>query len=80
MLEKKSIIDKIEVLEDGVVQVRRADIVCENGVELGKTYNRHCLSPADSLEGEDARVAAIAQAAWTPEVITAYLNKVSSGE
>jgi hypothetical protein len=72
MLEKVSVVDKIEVLEKGQVQVRTATKIVEDGNVISQTYHRHVLNPADDLTGQDARVVAIAQATWTPEVIAAY--------
>lgn len=72
MLEKVSVVDKIEVLEKGQVQVRTATKIVEDGNVISTTYHRHVLSPADDLTGQDARVVAIAQATWTPEVIAEY--------
>lgn len=72
MLTEQSVIDQIEVTRQGFVQVRRADLVLKEGVEIAKTYHRHSLAPGDDLSNEDAKVVAIAQAAWTPEVIAAY--------
>lgn len=72
MLTESSVIDSIDVLETGVIQVRRADRVCRDGVEIAKSYHRHCLAPGEDLSGQDARVAAVAKAVWTPEVIEAY--------
>jgi len=72
MLEKQVNIDQIEVTESGYVQVRQATKIMEDGRELGKSYHRHCLSPGDSLEGQDAKVAAIAKAVWTKEAIASY--------
>jgi len=72
MLEKVSVVDKIEVLEKGQVQVRTATKIVEEGNVISQTYHRHVLSPADDLTGQDARVVAIAQATWTEEVISAY--------
>lgn len=71
-LVEQSIIDQIEVTRNGSVQVRRADLVLKDGVEIAKTYHRHVLVPGSDLSSEDAKVVAIAQAAWTPEVIAAY--------
>lgn len=71
-----SVIDKIEILEDGQIQVRRADRVLKDGVEISKTYHRHCLVPGNDLTNEDARVIAIAQATWTPEVIKTYKDSL----
>lgn len=71
-LIEQSVIDQIEVTRQGFVQVRRANLVLRDGVEIAKTYHRHSLAPGDDLSNEDAKVVAIAQAAWTPEVIAAY--------
>ena len=71
-LEEKSVVDKIEVLLAGQIQVRRRDQVLKDGTEIAATYHRHVLSPGDDLTNEDPRVVAIAEATWTPEVIAAY--------
>ncbi len=73
MLEEVSTIDLIQVTEAGHVQVRRADRVLRDGVEIAKTYHRHVLSPGDDLAGQDARVVAIAKTVWTPDVVAKYL-------
>lgn len=72
MLEKIEIIDQIEVLEAGQIQIRKATKILDGGVEISKTYHRHVLSPGDGLTNQDTRVVAIAQAVWTKEVIAAY--------
>ena len=71
-LEEKSVVDKIEVLLQGQIQVRRRDQILKDDVEVAATYHRHVLSPGDDLSNEDPRVVAIAEATWTPEVIEAY--------
>jgi urease accessory protein UreE len=71
-LEEKSVVDKIEVLLLGQIQVRRRDQILKDGVEVAATYHRHVLSPGDDLTNEDPRVVAIAEATWTPEVIAVY--------
>ena len=71
-LTKESMIDLIQVLGDGQIQVRRATRIVEDGVELSRSYHRHVLAPGDDLTGQDARVVAIAKATWTPEVVKAY--------
>lgn len=68
-LTKKTVIDKIEALENGTIQVRAAIRVLEDDVLLSQTYHRHTLSPGDDLTKEDPRVQAIAAAAWTAEVM-----------
>ena len=71
-LEEQSVIDQIEVTRNCSINVRRADLILKDGAEIGKTYHRHVLAPGDDLANEDAKVVAIAQAAWTPEVLAAY--------
>lgn len=71
-LEKLICIDQIEVTEFGHIQVRQATKIMEDGQEIGKTYHRHVLSPGDSLEGQNERVAAIAKTVWTAEVVANY--------
>jgi len=64
MYSEQSAIDKIEVLEDGQIQIRQATKVFKDGIEIAKTYHRWVLSPGDSLEGQDEKVQRIAKAAW----------------
>jgi len=86
-LSKVTVVDKIEVLEKGSVQVRTATRVLEDGVELSSSYHRHVVVPstkasgswADTdISGEDARVQAIATATWTSAVKTAYQEMVDA--
>jgi urease accessory protein UreE len=71
-LEEKSVVDKVEVLLNGTIQVRRRDQILKDGVEVAATYHRHVLVPGDDVSNEDPRVAAIAAATWTEEVVAAY--------
>ena len=86
-LSKVTVVDKIEVLEKGQVQVRTATRVMEDGVELSSSFHRHVVVPstktgdtwADTdISGEDARVQAIATATWTSAVKTAYQEMVDA--
>lgn len=77
-LEEKSVVDKIEVLLLGQIQVRRRDQILKDGTEIAATYHRHVLSPGDDLTNEDPRVVAIAEATWIPEVIAAYQASLES--
>ena len=80
-LTKETVVDKIEVLEMGQVQVRTATRVMEDGVQLSSSFHRHVVVPstkasgswADTdISGEDARVQAVATATWTDLVKTAW--------
>ncbi len=79
-LTKETIVDKIEVLEKGQVQVRTATRVLEDGAVLSSSFHRHVLAPGDDLTEQDAKVAAIATATWTPEVVTAYEEMIAAQE
>ena len=95
-LTKEIVVDKIEVLEIGNVQVRTATRVLEDGVELSSSFHRHVISPqlrtgyekdvsagtwaATDVTGENARVAAICTASWTAEVIAAYRAQVIASD
>ena len=80
-LTKVTVVDKIEVLELGQVQIRTATRVMEDGVQLSSSFHRHVVDPSTKdgdtwgdtdISGEDARVQAIATATWTSSVKTAY--------
>ena len=95
-LTKETVVDKIEVLEIGQVQVRTATRVLEDGVELSSSFSRHVIDPqvrsdyvkdvhpgtwaATDVTGEDARVQAICTASWTAEVIAAYKATVIAND
>jgi predicted component of type VI protein secretion system len=63
-LIKEVVIDKIEVLESGAIQVRQATRVLEDGEVLSTSYHRHVLQPGDDLTNADPKVVAVATAAW----------------
>jgi hypothetical protein len=72
MLEKVTVVDKIETLENGCVQVRAAIRVLEDGSVLSQSFHRHVVAPGQDYSEEDERVQAICAAVHTPEVIAAY--------
>ena len=79
-LIEKTIVDKIEVLESNSIQVRTANIIDKDGVEISRTFHRHVLAPGDDVSLEDVKVQSIANAIWTQEIIEEYLelkNKLS---
>ena len=70
---------KVEVIPPySILQVRRADIVEKDGVEVGRTYHRHVCNPGDDVSEDCAQVQAIAGALWTTEVVDAYTTFVAS--
>ena len=86
-LTKEIVVDKIEVLEMGEVQVRTATRVLEDGAVLSSSFHRNTLAPSTKtdgswvdtdISGEDARVQAVANATWTAAVKTAYQEMVDA--
>ena len=71
-LEKISIVDRIEVVENGCVQVRTKTAIMEDGVEISSKFHRHVVAPGDDYSAEDAKVQAICAAMHTAEVVAAY--------
>ena len=55
-----------------IIQCRRADIVEKDGVEVGRTYHRHCRTPGEDVSEDCDELKAVAAALWTEEVIAAY--------
>ena len=80
MLEKISVVDKIEVLESGLIQVRTANRIIEDGNILSESYHRHCLNPLDDYSNEDSKVQAICAVTFTPELIESYQSKIQINE
>jgi hypothetical protein len=72
MLEKQIVIDLIEAIENGCVQVRTCTRIMEDGKQISSTFHRHVIAPGNDYSAEDAKVQAICVAVQTAEVIAAY--------
>jgi len=79
-LTKENVVDKIETLENGTIQVRTATRVLEDGEVLSSSFHRHVLHPGQDLTDQDPKVVAIANAVWTDEVVTAYEAMIAEQE
>jgi hypothetical protein len=63
---------KIEIIPPfNILQCRRADIIEKDGVEVGRTYHRHCRVPGDEMKS-------IAAALWTEQIIAAYNESINN--
>lgn len=72
MLEKVEVVDRIEVIENGCVQVRTKTAIIEDGKQISGNFHRHVVEPGDDYSKENARVQAICAATHTADVIAAY--------
>jgi hypothetical protein len=71
-LEKQVVTDKVEVVENGTVQVRTATRIVEDGNVISTSYRRHTIPPGQDYSNECDKVRAICQATHTAECIAAY--------
>jgi hypothetical protein len=71
-LSKEVVIDQVTVCENGIVLYREATRIMEDGKQLSQTYHRTSLTPGQDVSDQPANVQAIAAAAWTAEVVSAY--------
>lgn len=77
-LEKVNIVDRIEVVENGCVQVRTKIAIMEDGKQISGVFKRHVVAPGDDYSQEDPRVQAICASVHTPEVIEAYKAAIAN--
>lgn len=77
-LEKIEIVDRIEVIESGVVQVRTKTAIMEDGKQISGNFHRHVVAPGDDYSAEDARVQAICAATHTAKVVAAYKASIAA--
>jgi len=93
-LAETSFVDKCEVVSAAstyctgnqkviTLQVRRADVIEKDGVEIARSFHRHCINAGSvaigstvltptNISGEDPIVQSIANAVWTSDNKEAY--------
>ena len=80
-LTETKVIDKIEVVENGVVQVREVTRILKDGEQIAHTYHRWALIPGQDLTEQPENVVAICNVVWTQSVIDAYAaSQIASQE
>ena len=71
-LDKEIKIDKIEVVENGIIQVRQATIITDDGNQVSRTFHRWCIAPGEDYSDQEQQVQDICKVTHTSEVIAAY--------
>ena len=71
-LTEKIEIDRIEVVNQWIIQVRRNTTIERDGEFVSNTFHRWVLTPDMDISDQEQKVKDIANAAWTPEVRQAY--------
>ena len=72
MFTETTNIDRIEVVDMGIIQVRQATVIEKDGVQVARTFHRWSLSPDMDISGQEQKVKDICNVAWTDEVKAAY--------
>jgi hypothetical protein len=71
-LTENTSIDRIEVIDGGIIQVRQATVIERDGEFVSRTFHRWVLTPDMDISDQEQKVKDICNVAWTPEVKTAY--------
>lgn len=72
ILNKQVKIDRIEVVENGTVQVRQATIITEDEKQISRTFHRWCIVPGEDYSTQEQQVQDICKVTHTPEIIATY--------
>jgi hypothetical protein len=76
--------DKIEIVGDyKKLQVRTANVISRDGVEISREFHRHVVAPdisAEDLANESTEVQAICEAVHTDAVKAAYAAMLEAQE
>jgi hypothetical protein len=80
-LTKATIIDRIEIMSDGVIFVRTVTRAFDDdGSVLGERIVRTTLTPGQDVTAQPAKVRAICNLVWTPAVVAAYQAAVAAAK
>jgi hypothetical protein len=79
-LTKDIVIDKIEVLENGTVQVRQATRIVEEGNVISQSYHRWSIAPGQDYSDQPDNVKSICEVTHTSAVIAAYEAQVEASK
>ena len=71
-ITKETSVDQITITENGIILYREATRIVEDGVVLTSTYHRTSLTPGADLTDVPEKVKAIAEVAWTPEILAQH--------
>jgi len=77
-LTEETVQDKIEIVGDyKMIQVRTANVIKRDGVEISRSFHRHVVAPDSDTSGESDDVKAIAAQLHTDAIKTAYAKHLA---
>ena len=80
-LTETEVQDKIEIVGDYKhIQVRTANVISRDGVEISRAFHRHVVAPDADISGESTEVQAICEAVHTDAVKAAYAAMLEAQE
>jgi hypothetical protein len=71
-LTERTEIDRVEVVNNWNIQIRKVTIIERDGEFVSRTFHRWVLTPDSDISDQEQKVKDIANVAWTPEVRQAY--------
>tara|TARA_R110000868_G_scaffold16913_6_gene74957 strand:- start:880 stop:1140 length:261 start_codon:yes stop_codon:yes gene_type:complete len=75
-ITKQKVVDKVEILEDGIIQIREAiRVYDDDGSLIGEKFNRYLLVPGQDVTAEKARIRRICTAVWDAQTVADYIAK-----
>lgn len=78
MLTEKSVLARITILENRIIELRNDIVIYRDDVEISRIYQRRVLTPGEDVSKEiDQDLVRIIQILWTPEVIQTYLRSIN---
>jgi len=76
MLEKIKVTDKIEIFEDGIMQIREETRIVEDGIIISRSFtNRQIIEPGDDVSTYEKKICDVSKAIHTTEVVTDFQTK-----
>jgi len=81
VLTEETVIDKKEILQNGIIQVRTATVVYRDGVEISRSFtNRQAFAPGADVSEEPTEVQELAAVIHTADCIAKYEAQIKAND
>jgi len=80
-LTERKEIGKMEILPDGIIQVRTDTVIERDGVEVSRAFHRHVVQPSmgdADRDKQDPRVQVVMESVHTAKVKSDYITKMDA--
>jgi len=79
-LEKIQVVDRIEIVENGCVEIRTKTAIIEDGKQISALFHHHAVVLGNNYNQECEQVQKICSVVHTPEVVAAYQASLEQSE